>query len=180
MPRFPVPNWISTYSLATPPRSYGANRSGQRKHAGCDLYAPLGSHVIAIAKGKVISVYPFYWKTDAIEIDHKEFGVVRYGEIRPAPGIAAGTVVEEGQVIGAIAQLINPKGGANPHPMLHFELYSGKGSGSLTTTDAPYRRRSDLKDPTRVLHQLWSLEPDTPAAAKPAGSPKPTPSAKRK
>jgi murein DD-endopeptidase MepM/ murein hydrolase activator NlpD len=155
MARFPVPAWIKTYSFRNPPRSFGAARRG-RKHAGCDLYAPLGSDVIAIDAGKVVEVKPFYWKTFAVVIEHPKVGVVRYGEITPAPGMAPGVRVNEGTVIGAIAQLINPDPRRrNPHPMLHFELYAGTVAGPLSTPDGPYQRRSDLQNPTALLRSLW-------------------------
>lgn len=159
MPTFPLPDWIATYSFTSSPRSFGAKRTG-RLHAGCDLYAALGSPVQAIAKGKVLRAGGFYWGTFAIEVDHGSYGVARYCEICVAAGIAPGVSVAQGQVIGYVAQLVNPNKAAagNPHPMLHFELYSGKGKGSLSNDDGPYKRRSDLKDPTRALFQLWSLQ----------------------
>src|ERR1035438_5940841 len=37
------------------PRSFGGPRAGgKRKHAGCDLYAPAGTEVLAVADGTVI------------------------------------------------------------------------------------------------------------------------------
>jgi murein DD-endopeptidase MepM/ murein hydrolase activator NlpD len=156
MARFPVPDWIRTYSLRSPPRSFGAPRRGGRKHAGCDLYAPLGSDVVAIDAGKILEVRPFYWKTQAVVIEHPGIGVVRYGEITPGPGISNGVRVTEGMIIGSIAQLINPRpGGLNPHPMLHFELYAGTGTGPLSTADGPYQRRGDLQNPTALLRSLF-------------------------
>jgi murein DD-endopeptidase MepM/ murein hydrolase activator NlpD len=155
--RFPVPAWISTYSIAASPRSFGSLRANGRLHAGCDLYAPIGSSIVAIAKGKVASVGPFYWGTDAVVVNHLGYGVVRYGEVTVAPGIAPGVEVVEGQIIAFIAQLTNPNpANGNPHPMLHFELYSGNGTGPLSTGDSPYKRRADLKDPTGILGQLWT------------------------
>jgi hypothetical protein len=38
--------------------------------------------------------------------------------------------------------------------MLHFEMYSGAGSGRLTVrSNTPYQRRADLIDPTNHLDQ---------------------------
>lgn len=157
MPTFPVPAWISTYSISAAPRSFGSTRANGRRHAGCDLYAPVGSSVVAIADGKVQAVGPFYWQTAAVQVQHPGFGIVRYGEVSPAPGIAPGVNVVEGQIIAFIAQLINPNpGGTNPHPMLHLEWYSGEGGGPLSVSTGSYKRRGDLKDPTGMLGGLWT------------------------
>lgn len=158
MPTFPVPKWIDTYSYDCSPRSFGSNRPNGRKHAGCDIYAPFGSDVLAVAKGKVIRSAPFYWGTWAVEVEHPGLGVIRYGEISVAPGIAAGVEVLEGMKIGSIAQLINPNpANPNPHPMLHFELYTGASTGLLSTNDEPFKRRSDLVDPTSFLKSLVGM-----------------------
>ncbi len=74
---------------------FGRNRSGNRKHAGRDLYsnckpvskAESGFEVVAIAPGKVIASQGFYLQTNQVSIRHKtddgrEF-VIRYGELDP-------------------------------------------------------------------------------------------------
>lgn len=44
--------------------------------------------------------------------------------------------------------------------MLHFELYSGTGSGPLTdTSNKPHMRRGDLIDPTSLLKSLMADMP---------------------
>jgi hypothetical protein len=37
--------------------------------------------------------------------------------------------------------------------MLHIELYRGTAQGGLTANNPPYKRRSDLLDPTPFLDQ---------------------------
>ena len=149
---WPVPEWEMHYSYRERPRGFGCPRDGgKRKHAGCDLYAPLGSPVLAVYHGWVVRVYEFYGKADAIEVNHGVHGIVRYGEVDALPGIAAGMLVTAGTQIGKVAQLV---GLGNIHPMLHFEMYSGKGSGKLTQGTGEYRRRSDLVDPTSFLDKL--------------------------
>lgn len=131
------------------PRSFGSPRdSGHRKHAGCDLYAAVGTPVLAVADGRVLAVYSFYQGSWAVEVDHKSF-VVRYGEVSKdiPPGIKAGQTVKRGQVVGRVGHLAHVT-----HSMLHFEMYSGKASGALTNrANKPFMRRSDLMDPTFYL-----------------------------
>lgn len=153
---FPVPH-RSQLTYHTAERRFGSARGKGRKHGGCDLYAPVGTPVRAMADGKVVRAYPFYWKTWAIEVDHGDF-IARYGEVAPLGPKAAkaleGKQVSRGEQIGEIGQLIQPSGKKYKHTMLHLELYSTSRSPKtdpLTITRAPYQRRSDLVDPTPTL-----------------------------
>lgn len=147
---WPVPQWQSQFSYKQHPRSFGSKRSKGRIHAGCDLYAPLGSEVLAIAAGKVISAGQFYMGTFEVSIDHGVLGVVRYGEITVAEGLSLKTTVEAGQVIGHIASL-----GRGIPPMLHIEQFKGGKVGTLTNRDnPPYLRRADLMDVTHLLDEM--------------------------
>lgn len=128
-------------------RKFGSNRSGGRKHAGCDLYAPIGTPVYAMDDGEVTNFYAFYLGTYALEVKHSGF-VARYGEIsKTATNIKKGSKIKKGQLIGYVGELK----GLNMS-MLHLELYSGTASGPLTVRgNKPYQRRSDLIDPTPIL-----------------------------
>jgi hypothetical protein len=85
MPRFPfkIPAREPYAGPGGGIRVFGYRRDGgARLHAGCDLYAPVGTPIFAIADGEVIlAPYPFYLGTHAIEVYHKGVGVVRYGEV---------------------------------------------------------------------------------------------------
>lgn len=129
-------------------RQFGAFRSGGRLHAGCDLLAQEGTEVLAIDDGIVIQgPYLFYDVVYALEVKHDSGIVVRYGEIlQSVPlGISRGARVSRGQVIGYVGLMTSGSS------MLHFEMYKGTASGELTTGTGPYRRRSDLMDPTPFL-----------------------------
>jgi len=143
-----------------PPRAFGANRSGGRRaHGGCDLYAPVGRQIHAVQDGVIIrDPYPFYARTDALEIDHGDF-IIRYGEIQQDCELRQGDRVIGGQVIARVGLLV---GISVPSAMLHLEMYDGSGQGSLTVPEAvsarrsdgvPYLRRADLMDPTPFLNQ---------------------------
>jgi murein DD-endopeptidase MepM/ murein hydrolase activator NlpD len=131
------------------PRAFGSARElGARKHAGCDLYAPARTEVLAVADGRVIrGPYCFYAGVWAIDVEHPGIGVVRYGEISHTPnGVEFSVAVKAGQVIGYVGKM------PGLPSMLHFELYAGTGTGPLTDRErAPFMRRADLIDPTEFL-----------------------------
>ena len=136
------------YSYKDGGREFGAYRTESRLHAGCDLLAPEGTEVLAIDNGIVIQgPYKFYDVVYALEVKHDSGIVVRYGEIlQSVPrGISAGARVSRGQVIGYVGLMTSGSS------MLHFEMYKGTVNGELTTGSGPYRRRSDLMDPTSFL-----------------------------
>ena len=146
-------NWSQSY------RAFASNRSnGARAHAGCDLYYPTGTHIHAIKDGTVVrGPYYFYADTYAIEINHGSF-VARYGEIEQTAQVGAGDTVTAGQHIAQVGHLV---GISVPSDMLHFEMYSGSGSGNLTDKTSAsaqradgvsFQRRSDLIDPTPHLN----------------------------
>ncbi|MFO1372573.1 MAG: peptidoglycan DD-metalloendopeptidase family protein [Candidatus Competibacteraceae bacterium] len=141
-------------SYKTGLRYFGAPRKtstgGHRSHAGCDLIAPKGTAILAVADGEVIqNPYYFYSGTNALEVRHAGGFVVRYGEIsHAAQGVSAGKPVTRGQVIAYVGKLDSGSS------MLHFEMYAGTASGALTVrSNQPFQRRSDLLDPTSYLDQ---------------------------
>lgn len=131
-------------------RRFGAARSGGRLHAACDLYRVTNEQAVAINGGTVIrDKYYFYEGTYALEIKHTDGKVARYGEItgQNAPNVATNKSVTTGQTIGYIGKVNS----GCCTPMLHFELYSGSLTGSLTQGGNGYQRRQDLIDPTNLL-----------------------------
>lgn len=133
-------------------RSYGSGRSGGRLHAAVDLLAAFKSPIRAVTDGRVIQApYPFYLGTNALEVDHGDLGVVRYGEISQVKTVRlhAGQRVKKGEVIAYVGLLDTGSS------MLHFELYKGNRSGALTvSSNPPYQRRSDLRNPTKLIERL--------------------------
>ncbi|PQO91915.1 hypothetical protein C5614_25350 [Massilia phosphatilytica] len=130
-------------------RRFGANRSQGRKHAGIDLYAPVGTPIRAMADGVVIQTYAFYLDTWVVEVDHGDF-IARYGEVQPLTILVKrGQKIERGQTIAHVGKL---KGLS--YSMLHLEMYGtnespvGKGRGLTQKAKVPFQRREDLIDPT--------------------------------
>ena len=156
---FPV-NPLPKDAWTVPPRCYGSRRAkGARAHAGCDLYAPIGTVIHAITDGTVVrGPVPFYAGTYAIEIDHGDF-LARYGEVQGEAFVRKGDQVKAGQPIAKVGRLI---GISVPSAMLHLELYDKSAHGPLTVPAAqsartkdgrPFLRRKDLIDPQPKLEQ---------------------------
>ena len=145
---FPVSGHSRTYHFR-PGCRFGAHRKKSRRHAGCDLYAPAGSPVYAIADGVVHQgPYGFYegrrGVAYAIEIWHPGVSVTaRYGEVQRKAAVHPGERVVAGQIIGFVSGVTG---------MLHFELYDRAPGSSLTVrSNRPYQRRKDLINPTAWL-----------------------------
>ena len=129
---------------------------GFRRHAGCDLIAPVGTHVCAVSKGEVLNnPRRFYLTSQYIVVQHEGFQI-RYCEFAPGTcKLRRGDSVEQGQKIGEVAMLTNSH-------MLHLEMYSGQGTSgwsvgqtpTRTMANAPYCRRSDVINPAPYL-QKW-------------------------
>ncbi len=134
-------------SYKTGARYFGAKRHGGRKHAGCDLIAPTGTEIRAVADGEIKKFYLFYSGTYALEVLNTGGMMVRYGEVSGmGPGLKVGSDVKRGQLIAYVGRL---RSGSH---MLHIEMYTGTESGRLTVRrNKPYQRRSDLTDPTPIL-----------------------------
>lgn len=143
-------------------RKFGALRSGgNRKHAACDLLAPVGTPIRAMEDGKVIAAARiFLQNTVALEVDHGCF-IARYCEMSHAvPTLnRAGAAVKKGETVGFVGQLTNSS-------MLHLELYSGSEAGSLTNrNNPPFQRRADLLNPTDFLKAASMNVSDRPQPA---------------
>lgn len=138
----PSPNWKSGG------RYFGAPRDGGRRlHAGCDLLAPKGTTIYAVADGTLVRPpYYFYTGTYAVEIRHHDF-IVRYGEILGG-SYTGGKTVRKGEPIARVGRLDSGSS------MLHFEMYShGASDAPLTVGTGPYKRRSDLINPSAHLDE---------------------------
>ncbi|HLT97853.1 MAG TPA: M23 family metallopeptidase [Acidimicrobiia bacterium] len=125
--------------------TFGAPRSGGRKHEGNDImtYGKKGVPVVAAAAGEVIWISPNQGDCCYLGIRHADGWVTRYIHLNNdsrradgsytddgkgwgiAPGIQRGTRVEAGQLIGWVGDSGNAE---NTAPHLHFELRRPDGS----------------------------------------------------
>ncbi|MFN4328656.1 MAG: M23 family metallopeptidase [Limnobacter sp.] len=155
--QWPVPEWLSQYSYHERPRQFGNQRDGGRRlHAGCDLYAPLSSPVVAITNGRVISSGLFYLGSYEVTVDHGALGLVRYGELSAEELTHVGQLVQPGELIGRIGSL----SGIKVHPMLHIEWYDPRALADLPLTKrqaGPYERSQWLRDCSQLLDSLLCL-----------------------
>jgi murein DD-endopeptidase MepM/ murein hydrolase activator NlpD len=143
-----------TDSYRTGMRRFGASRSGGRLHAACDIYRTQGEPVVAVSDGIVVrGRYAFYEGTYAIEIRNSDGKVIRYGEVtgKAAAGVVTGATIRKGQIVGYVGK-VNSNCCS---PMLHFEMYAGTSTGSLTQGGNKFQRRSDLMDATDLL-DTWA------------------------
>jgi murein DD-endopeptidase MepM/ murein hydrolase activator NlpD len=157
---FPLP-FRPTEGYKDPPRCFGCPRkNGRRKHAGADLYAPVGTPVLAVDAGQVVrGPYLFYAGSFALEVKHQNGTITRYCELAGSAGhIYPGVMVAPGQAVGYVGGLQGLD-----ISMLHFELYVGTEEGMLTNVmNEPYMRRADLMDPTVFLDECALKGSDGP------------------
>lgn len=140
---WPVPD---SYSKDVP--RFGTSGSfwedrGDCFHCGIDIYAPVDSEVFSIQSGMVIDLGVFtdpddnmYWnKTYYLIIKSPQNVVFKYAELSETL-VQVGDSVSAGQLIGKIAQVINPEEANHTTPyyihelirnnytaMLHLETY---------------------------------------------------------
>jgi murein DD-endopeptidase MepM/ murein hydrolase activator NlpD len=87
-------------------------------HSGVDLMAPYGSPIRAAAGGTVIYAGWFYGYGKMVDIQHADGVVTRYAHMSVfAPGIARGTPVDVGEIIGKIGTTGDAHGAH-----VHFEV----------------------------------------------------------
>lgn len=95
-----------------------------RAHRGTDYGAPTGTRVRATAAGVVtfVGVRGSYGKL--VELRHFDRYTTRYGHLSAhAPGLAVGSKVDKGQVIGRVGMT-----GLATGPHLHYELHADAGA----------------------------------------------------
>jgi murein DD-endopeptidase MepM/ murein hydrolase activator NlpD len=156
----------STVRLIPPTRSLGGSVGGvMALHEGVDLVAPYGTPILAAGDGVVKGAEPKGRYGNWIEIDHPGDLATVYGHLAAfAPGIAAGTEVLQGQLIGFIG-LTGRTTGAHVHFEVRFKgrpvnpmVYSALKSPQLRGRDLDHFRK-------QVAHDLADRDRDAKAAS---------------
>lgn len=111
--------------------NFGDPRSGGRSHAGIDILATLGQEVYAMAAGTLTvktsvgdanaSLSGNLWRLTAPDGTYYVYGHLSGF----APGLAKGSIVYKGQLLGYVGDTGNP-GPGNYH--LHYEVHPGGGA----------------------------------------------------
>jgi hypothetical protein len=147
---------------------------GDRRHVGADLYAPLGSRVVSIEDGAVISAGAFtspdlvpYWNlTYQVTIAHVSGIFCRYAELGDLT-VETGDPVCGGDVIGHVGEVLNISliGAGSPSyilslkehgraSMLHLEVFAsapGPAPGYRGGNWFSPGRPAGLLDPSLIL-----------------------------
>ena len=154
---FPLKNY--NYEIPTIcPGSFGYKRKFDI-HTGVDLYCNKGDQVFAIEDGEVVAIewftgekvdMPWWNNTQAVAIKGKS-GVINYGEIIPIFSLKVGSIVSEGNLIGAVIPVLKKDKGKVPSTsMLHLELYSEyDGKWEIWNLNEPQTK--NLLNPLKLL-----------------------------
>ena len=102
---------------------FSETMSDYRVHNGIDIGCELGAEVVSFSDGVISAVTSDYFNGTTVAITHSQGVVSYYMNLDPAlaEGIAVGSEVLAGQVIGSVGTSARIEAKDPPH--LHFELY---------------------------------------------------------
>jgi murein DD-endopeptidase MepM/ murein hydrolase activator NlpD len=102
---------------------FQSSRSGNRRHQGLDLAAPIGSPVRAVRSGTVVEVGTHRGLGRFIELEHRRGLRSRYAHLQSVT-VEPGARIRQGAVIGTVGKTGNAR---HPRitPHLHLELWDG-------------------------------------------------------
>jgi murein DD-endopeptidase MepM/ murein hydrolase activator NlpD len=117
-PKLPVPvDQVSSTDLQD---TWGAPRSGNRRHEGIDIFAPLGRPVLSTTKGVVFKVGEDDLGGHVVRVLGPGWQWHYYAHLDRFADIKPGTTVQEGTVLGYVGNTGNAIG--TPHH-LHYGVY---------------------------------------------------------
>lgn len=164
---FPLKNYyvdkdsLSPVLSSTQPGGFGYKRKYDI-HTGIDIYCDVNEPVYAVEDGMIVDILQFtgfedtpWWNdTWAVQVYHKNWGTVVYGEIKPNPDLKIGHQIKEGDLIGNILTVLKKDKGKNPTNMLHFELYKGFFVSDPVVWELDDEKPHRLLNPEKLLKYL--------------------------
>lgn len=106
--------------------TFGAPRSGGRSHEGNDIFAPMGTPLVACERGVIDNMGVGELGGTKLWVVGESGTEYYYAHLSAyADGITDGTTVEVGQIIGYVG---NTGNAISTPPHLHFEIHPGGGS----------------------------------------------------
>jgi murein DD-endopeptidase MepM/ murein hydrolase activator NlpD len=133
--------------------TWGAARSGGRKHLGIDIMAPKGRPVRAAAHGEIVRLATTTLGGTAVyQRDATGDLILYYAHLdRYAPGLKEGALVDQGEVIGYVGATGNA---TVPH--LHFEITrqpdAKRWSGGRPVNPYPVLKTGALAPPAQAAN----------------------------
>lgn len=172
-PKLPVP--VEEVASKDLEDTWGAPRSGNRRHEGIDIFAPLGRPVTSTTNGVVFKVGEDSLGGRVVRVLGPGWQWHYYAHLDRFSDVKPGSIVHQGTVLGYVGNTGNASGtphhlhygvyrflgGAqNPYPLLATDRLASK---AKTVKKAP-RRHSETAHTTRLSH------PKRRASAKESGS----------
>jgi len=126
--------------------TFGAPRSGGRSHEGNDIFAPMGTPLLASERGVIANVGVGTLGGTKLWVYGESGTQYYYAHLSAyAEGVVEGTQVEAGQVIGYVG---NTGNAITTPPHLHYEIHPGGGDA---IDPYPLLHAVDLIDGEHVL-----------------------------
>lgn len=108
-------------------QKYLRKRSATHLHRGIDISAPKGAKIYAPLGGTVAAFWPngrVSGYGNALVVRHAGKDQTLYAHLNAfAPGIAKGSVVKQGDLLGFVGQTQLPRAEMRTAPHLHFEVH---------------------------------------------------------
>jgi murein DD-endopeptidase MepM/ murein hydrolase activator NlpD len=117
-PKLPVP--VEAVASADLADTWGAPRSGNRRHEGIDIFAPLGRPVISTTNGVIFKVGEDQLGGHVVRVLGPGWQWHYYAHLDRFANIAPGSLVQQGTVVGYVGNTGNAIG--TPHH-LHYGVY---------------------------------------------------------
>lgn len=146
----------SSRALPDAPGRFAAIRKHD-VHTGVDLYTEPGTPVCAVEAGVVVAIEDFtgpaagtpWWNDTKAILVEGHSGVVCYGEIEIAAGVAVGMEITRFAYLGTVKTVLRSDKG-RPRTMLHLELYEPGTRASVVWALGEVQPQA-LRDPTPFL-----------------------------